>query len=174
MDDEQAEPGDDQRWVAAVVADHGKAILGYATRLTRDRHVAEDVVQEALVRAWRHHTELSDQRGSVRGWLLTVIRNIVIDRARAQAVRPREVPEEPTAPLAVADHADQLVDAVVLLEAMERLSVDHRSVLTELYFRDRSVTETAQTLGVPAGTVKSRSYHALRQLRVHLQPADAV
>jgi RNA polymerase sigma-70 factor, ECF subfamily len=166
---------EDQHWVVGVVSEHGQAMITYASRLTGDRHAAEDVVQEALVRAWRRRDELSEEKGSIRGWLMTVIRNIVIDRARARAARPHEVPGESAAAVAsasVADHADQLVDFVVLVDAMDRLSTDHRRVLTELYLRDRSVAETAVTLGVPAGTVKSRSFHALRQLRAYLRPAD--
>jgi len=63
-------------------------MLAYATQLTRDRAAAEDVVQEALVRAWRHSDSLTNGKGSVRGWLLTVVRNIVTDQIRAR-VTPR-------------------------------------------------------------------------------------
>jgi RNA polymerase sigma-70 factor (ECF subfamily) len=164
--------GEDQLWVTAIVQEHGRAMLAYATRLTADRHAAEDVVQEALIRAWRNRDDLHEARGSVRGWLLTVIRNIIIDRSRARAARPQEVPEIPTRPPLVDDHADQLVTTVVLLEALDQLSEEHRAVLVELYFNDRSVTEAAENLGIPAGTVKSRSYYALRQLRGQLNPAD--
>ena len=139
--------GEDQRWVTAIV-------------------------QEALIRAWRNRDDLHEARGSVRGWLLTVIRNIIIDRSRARAARPQEVPENPTRPPLIDDHADQLVTTVVLLEALDQLSEEHRAVLVELYFNDRSVTEAAEKLGIPAGTVKSRSYYALRQLRGQLNPAD--
>jgi len=55
---------------------------------------------------------------------------------------------------------------VVVLEALETLSPEHRDVLVELYYRGRSVVEAAAALGVPPGTVKSRSYYALRALRV--------
>jgi RNA polymerase sigma-70 factor (ECF subfamily) len=123
------------------------------------------VVQETLVRAWRHPDALVNGKGSVRGWLLTVARNIVTDRVRAKAARPQEVAESPTTPPIERDHADQVVDSVVVLEALDRLSSDHRDVLMEIYFRGRSVTEAAQALGVPPGTVKSRSYYALRALR---------
>ena len=63
-------------------------MLAYATRLLGDRAAAEDVVQEALIRAWRHPEVLTNGKGSIRGWLLTVIRNLVTDRVRARAARP--------------------------------------------------------------------------------------
>jgi RNA polymerase sigma-70 factor (ECF subfamily) len=155
----------DEALIRSLYEEHGRALLAYATRLTGDRAAAEDVVQETLVRAWRHPDALVNGKGSVRGWLLTVARNIVTDRVRAKAARPQEVAESPTTPPIERDHADQVVDSVVVLEALDRLSSDHRDVLMEIYFRGRSVTEAAQALGVPPGTVKSRSYYALRALR---------
>jgi RNA polymerase sigma-70 factor, ECF subfamily len=163
----------DEQFVAALVAQHGRAILGYATRLTGEVHLAEDIVQEALVRAWRNREALTEEHGSVRGWLLTVVRNLVIDRARARGARPGEVAENPAAPPAVADHADRLVDSVVVLDAIGQLSPEHRSVLVELYFRGSTIVEAASTLRLPVGTVKSRSFYALRLLRALLEPAQA-
>ncbi|MBB5959275.1 RNA polymerase sigma-70 factor (ECF subfamily) [Saccharothrix tamanrassetensis] len=155
----------DEALIRSLYEEHGRALLAYATRLTGDRAAAEDVVQETLVRAWRHPDALVNGRGSVRGWLLTVTRNIVTDRIRARAARPREVAETPATPPVERDHADSVVNSVVVLEALDRLSSDHRDVLVEIYFRGRTVTEAAQALGVPPGTVKSRSHYALRALR---------
>lgn len=156
---------EDEALVRALHNEHGRALLAYATRLTGDRAAAEDVVQETLIRAWRNPDVLVNGKGSVRGWLLTVTRNIVTDRARARQARPKEVEETPATTPVARDHADQVVDSVVVLEAMERLSNDHRDVLVEVYFHGRSVGEAAKVLGVPPGTVKSRSYYALRALR---------
>jgi RNA polymerase sigma-70 factor (ECF subfamily) len=63
------------------------------------------------------------------------------------------------------DHSEAVVDRMVVLDALDTLSAGHRDVLVELYFRGRSVTEAASVLGIPPGTVKSRTHHALRQLR---------
>jgi RNA polymerase sigma-70 factor (ECF subfamily) len=82
-----AVPGDEE-FVTRLVQEHGAALIGYATRLTGDRFAAEDVVQEALTRAWQRPEILENGKGSVRGWLLTVVRNIVIDQARARSARP--------------------------------------------------------------------------------------
>jgi RNA polymerase sigma-70 factor (ECF subfamily) len=164
---------EDEAFVGAMVQQHGKALLAYATRLTGDPHIAEDVVQETLLRAWRHRADLQAGHGSPRGWLLTVVRNIVIDRARARDARPPEVAPSETFTPAVGDETDATVDQIVVLDALDRLSEDHRSVLVELYLRDRTVNQAADVLGVPPGTVKSRSYYALRALRSHVEPAAA-
>jgi RNA polymerase sigma-70 factor, ECF subfamily len=155
----------DEALVRSLYEEHGRALLAYATRLTGDRAAAEDVVQETLVRAWKHPEVLVNGKGSVRGWLLTVARNIITDRARARAARPVEVAESPATPPIERDHADSVVDSMVVMAALEQLSGHHRDVLVELYFRGRSVTEAADVLGIPPGTVKSRSHHALRALR---------
>jgi RNA polymerase sigma-70 factor (ECF subfamily) len=155
----------DEALIRSLFNEHGKAMLGYATRLTNDRAAAEDVVQEAMLRAWRSPDSLINSKGSVRGWLLTVIRNIVIDRARAREVRPMEVAETPTTVPVEHDHADRVVDSIVVLDALEHLSAEHRDVLVQLYLHGRTVRETAEMLGIPSGTVKSRSYYALRALR---------
>jgi RNA polymerase sigma-70 factor (ECF subfamily) len=157
--------------VRALYEEHGRALLAYATRLTRDRAAAEDVVQETLMRAWRHPEVLVNGRGSVRGWLLTVARNLVTDRVRARSARPAEVAESADQPAAVdRDHAEQVVDSVVVMGALDTLSEDHRVVLEEVYFRGRSIAEAAEALSIPPGTVKSRCYYALRALRTTLDP----
>jgi RNA polymerase sigma-70 factor (ECF subfamily) len=154
--------------IRTLYEEHGRSLLAYATRLTGDHATAEDVVQETLVRAWRHADSMVEQRGSIRGWLLTVARNIVIDRSRAKAVRPAEVADSPSAPPVEGDHAEDVVNSMVVLDALDELSPEHRDVLVELYYRGRTMSEAATVLGVPQGTVKSRSYHALRAMRAAL------
>jgi RNA polymerase sigma-70 factor (ECF subfamily) len=160
--------------VHAVYSEHGRAMLAYATRLLGDRAAAEDVVQEALVRAWRNPQVLTNGKGSTRGWLLTVVRNLVIDRMRARNARPPEVAESQDTPAVERDHADQVATAVTVRAAMESLSEDHRGVLEQLYFQGRSLGEAAAALGVPPGTVKSRSYYALRALRRAIDQDEGV
>jgi RNA polymerase sigma-70 factor (ECF subfamily) len=164
----------DEALVHAVYSEHGRAMLAYATRLMGDRAAAEDVVQEALVRAWRNPQVLTNGKGSTRGWLLTVVRNLVIDRMRARSARPTEVAESPETPAIERDHADQVATAVTVRAAMESLSEDHRGVLEQLYFHGRSLGEAAAALGVPPGTVKSRSYYALRALRRAIDQDEGV
>ncbi|MER5176962.1 sigma-70 family RNA polymerase sigma factor [Streptomyces sp. NPDC002896] len=155
----------DEVLIRSLYEEHGRALLAYAQRLTGDHAAAEDVVQETLIRAWKHPDALVNGKGSVRGWLLTVARNIITDRYRAKAARPTEVAESVATTPVEQDHADAVVDSMLVMEALDRLSPDHRDVLKEIYFQGRSVTEAAQSLGIPPGTVKSRSHYALKALR---------
>jgi RNA polymerase sigma-70 factor (ECF subfamily) len=150
--------------------EHAAALWGYCVRLTgHDRARAEDVVQETLLRAWRHFSVLDKSQGSVRAWLFTVARNIVIDEwrtKRAQSEFPvADVPEFPD----LGDRTDQLLLSWVVAEAVSKLSSEHRLVLLECYYRGLSVAEAARRLGIPEGTVKSRTHYALRALRLALE-----
>lgn len=149
--------------------EHADALWGYCVRLTgHDRSRAEDVAQETLLRAWRHLDLLDEGSGSVRAWLFTVARNLVIDDWRSRR-HQREVTVADVPDAGTVDVAEQLLQGWVVTEAITRLSDDHRAVLLECYYRGRSVAEAARVLGVPAGTVKSRTHYALRALRLALE-----
>ena len=150
---------------------HGGPLLAYALQLTAgDRQRAEDVVQETLLRAWRHPQALAPERGSPRAWLRTVARNIAFDDYRARQARPREVGIQlaDRAPEPGDDAIDRALEAWIVAEALESLSAVHRQVLIETFYRGGSVAEASVALGVPPGTVKSRTFYALRALRAAL------
>lgn len=147
-----------------LVADHGKALLAYAEKLLSDHHLAEDIVQETLIRAWNHTERLYSTEGSVRGWLLTVTRNLVIDRLRSASSRYETVGTD-NQDTTQRDHADAVLASVEAIALLRMLSVEHREVLVHTYLCGRTVQETARILGIPAGTVKSRQHYALSNLR---------
>ena len=150
--------------------EHAAALWSYCVRLTgHDRARAEDVVQETMLRAWRHFTVLDDSRGSVRAWLFTVARNIVIDDWRSRRVRGETTLSALPEVADPVDRTDELLLSWMVAEALTKLSPDHRAVLQECYYRGAPVSEAARRLGVPEGTVKSRTHYALRALRLELE-----
>jgi RNA polymerase sigma-70 factor (ECF subfamily) len=160
---------DEAHLLRALHEEHGGALWSYVVGLTNgDRAHAQDVVQETMLRAWRNPQVLLQTTGSARGWLFTVAKRIVIDEWRtARNRRERvtaELPEQ-----AVPDGTDQAVDRHIVTAAMRTLSAEHRAVLHECYFRGSSVAQAAAALGVPPGTVKSRTHYALRALRLALE-----
>ena len=159
----------DEAFVRSLWAEHGQALLGYASRLVGDRGRAEDIVQEALLRAWRHADELDPAARSLRPWLFTVVSHLAADQHRRRLARPQEVGDAAATLLAVPDGIDRAVERWEVIEALGRLSPEHRAVLVETYYRGRSIGDAAQVLGIPAGTVKSRTYYALQALRLTLE-----
>lgn len=165
LGDPPGQADSDDALLRSVYEQHGGAVLAYATRLTGDRAAAEDILQETLVRAWRHRDVLVNGRGSVRAWMMTVAGRIVVDRARARGSRPREVAEVPGVEPMTRDHADQFVDSTEMFEALQKLSQEQRDAIVYLYFRGCNMAEAALALGVPEGTVRSRVHYGVLALR---------
>jgi RNA polymerase sigma-70 factor (ECF subfamily) len=148
---------------------HAGALLAYSMRLTNgDRGRAEDVVQETMLRAWRHREALDEARGPVRPWLFTVAHHVAIDAHRARSARPTEVGDAVLATVPAADEIDARLDRLLIADAMAALSAEHQAVLVETYYLGHSVADAAVALGVPSGTVKSRTFYALRALKLAL------
>jgi RNA polymerase sigma-70 factor (ECF subfamily) len=149
---------------------HSSALLAYALRLTDgDRGRAEDVVQETLLRAWRHPEAMAPERGAPRAWLFAVARRIAVDAHRRRGARPAEVGDDALALIAdPVDEVERALESWLVADALSALTASHREVLLETYFRGRTVSEAAEVLGVPAGTVKSRTHYALQALRLAL------
>ena len=150
---------------------HSSVLLSYLMRLTQgDRHKAEDILQETLLRAWRHPEARAANGEWSRPWLLKVARRIGIDHLRAANARPTEVSDERLDERPEADdNIQRLVDVAEVRAALASLPDRLREVLIEVYFRERSVAEAADLLGIPPGTVKSRTFYGLKALRAELQ-----
>lgn len=159
---------------AAYVA-HAGEMLSFATRALSDHALAEEAVQETFVRAWRFGDRFDPELGTLRTWLFSILRHVVIDLARARSARAHPA-SDAVIELATDRHVgpddDPFEDALrswQVEEGLRRIGEDHRRVLMETYYRARRYAEVAAELGIPVGTVKSRVYYALRALRLALE-----
>lgn len=167
---EPAEERHSDELVRLLYEEHAKPLLMFALRLTGgDRQRAEDVVQETLLRAWRNAHRLGAQgHASLRPWLVTVARRIVIDDHRSEQARPTETYDRDLEGFSESDDTERVLRLMTLTDALRALSQPHREVLVATYFQGRTVPEAAEELGLPLGTAKSRVYYALRALRAAL------
>ncbi|MFD8703885.1 sigma-70 family RNA polymerase sigma factor [Kitasatospora sp. NPDC059648] len=160
----------DEELMRALYREHAGPLFTFVLHLVAgDRQRAEDVVQETLVRAWRNIHRLDPQTGSVRPWLVTVARRIVIDDHRSARARPREVDTEGLEHLPAEDEIDRALRMMIIADALADLSPAHREIIAETYLKGRTAKEAAAELGIPAGTVRSRVFYALRSLRLALE-----
>jgi RNA polymerase sigma-70 factor (ECF subfamily) len=148
---------------------HGAELYRFARRSLADAGLAEDAVQEAFLRAWRASASYDPARASQRTWLFAILRNVVIDLARARRVRPPVAADDSGAERPADDELERAVTAWQVEAALAELDDDHRRVLVEVHWRGRPYHEVAEDLGIPTGTVKSRVYYGLRALRSSLE-----
>jgi RNA polymerase sigma-70 factor (ECF subfamily) len=159
----------DEEFIRAVYDKHGVFLLRVATGLLRgDSHQAQDLVQEAVLRAWQHTDILDPEAEGIRPWLITVVRNLVIDGYRARQARPPETIDTALNAVPGPDRMDPALTRKIVREALGDLTLQHREILVHVEFLDQSVAQTAKTLGIPTGTVKSRTHLALKALRAAL------
>lgn len=156
----------DGQAIAELWRRHSTALLRFALKLTLgDRQRAEDIVQETMLRAWRHPEVVGDGDRPIRPWLITVTRRVAIDMWRTRG-RIEESPDDQEIDRPdPAEHIDQAVTALDVHAALEQLTPEHRDVVMAMYLHGKSVAEIAEAFGIPPGTVKSRTYYGLRQLR---------
>lgn len=147
---------------------HGPALFRYVARLTGDSALAEDVVQESLLRAWRRPAILEQSDESARAWLFTVARNLAIDDRRSAHAR-REFSTDTLPENGTPDKTETVLEAWLLSDALSSLSGAHRSAVVDAYYLGHSIAEIARREGLPEGTIKSRLHYALRALRLSLQ-----
>jgi RNA polymerase sigma-70 factor, ECF subfamily len=148
---------------------HGAELYRFARRSLADAGLAEDAVQEAFLRAWRASGSYDPARASQRTWLFAILRNVVIDLARARRVRPPLAGDDAPTERSADDELERAVTAWQVEAALAELDDDHRKVLVEVHWRGRPYHEVADDLGIPTGTVKSRVYYGLRAMRTNLE-----
>ena len=146
-------------------------VFGLALRIVADQRTAEDVAQEAFVRAWRNADAFDTRRGSVATWLLTITRNVAIDSVRVR----RPIPVDPDAlldtatPSTTVDPADTVTErdrAERLRRAISQLPTSQRRAVVLAGLYGFSASQVAETEQIPLGTAKSRIRIALRRLRI--------
>jgi RNA polymerase sigma-70 factor (ECF subfamily) len=172
--DEGAELCTEHGMAAAHAAYHAR-LLARARRIVVDPDLAEDVVQEAFLRAWRARCSFDPAGGPLLNWLLVITANTAIDMVKARVRRPplASGPAHENAPAAGLNDIELLVLRSQLRHALSSIEAHHRDAVVETVLRDRPHTDVAAELGVTPGTLRTRVHYGLRRLRRVLEAEEA-
>ena len=150
-------------------------MLARARKIVVDPDLAEDVVQEAFLRAWRACASFDPAGGPLVNWLVVITANTAIDMVKARVRRPPVAPGSASgdAPAAGTNGIDLLILRSQLRHALSRIGPQQRSAVVEAVLRDRPYADVAAELGIAPGTLRTRVHYGLRRLRCVLETAEA-
>jgi len=165
----KARNGEEAAWLQ-LVSQHQEVVFRLAYLITGDTADADDVAQEAFIRAFLNLDRYDDNR-PLRPWLLGITSHLARNKRRSigrywHAVQRFLQAHQDEAAVSLPPHQD---DAALLWQAVRNLPETSRSVIYLRYFLGLSELETAETLGIAHGTVKSRAYRALKKLRLIIE-----
>ena len=141
-----------------------RPVFGLALRRLGDRMRAEDAVQETFAAVWRSARTYKPERGAGAPWLYAVARNAIVDRSRNRSEPPAEVPDTPSLEIGPDERAERSYVSWRVHRALESLTENEREVIELAYYGGLSQSEVANFLGIPLGTVKTRTRAGLGRL----------
>ncbi|MDF6022455.1 sigma-70 family RNA polymerase sigma factor [Streptomyces sp. JH34] len=160
---------------AAVYRRWGSLVHAMATRSLGDTHEAEDVTQQVFLGAWRGRAGFRPDRGSFGAWLVGIARRKIVDALAARNRRLNLIDSvvHTVDPHGLQQGPDDVLDRVLLVDALSRLPVHQRQVLCLAFYADLTQAQIADFTGMPLGTVKSHARRGLHQLRAGIDTDDA-
>ena len=168
---QQARQGDEAAW-ESLMRDHQEPIFRFAYLFLYDADEAQDVAQEAFIRAY-HHLDGFDSSRPLRPWLLSITANLARNRRRSLgrywAALTRWFKSKPAPDAGVETLSSRHFEKQSLWEAIRSLRQSDQEIIYLRYFLDFSVSETAEILQVEDGTVKSRLHRALGRLKAVIE-----
>jgi RNA polymerase sigma-70 factor, ECF subfamily len=178
-DEEDRSPAEEAELVAQIAAGdagapvtelyrrYGRRLYRFGVQVLGNNGLAEEMVQDCFVRLWRSAGQYDPRRASVGTFLFVIARSAALDLRKRPSSRELLPLEEVYTPPQF-DNVEQVLDSLIMREALDTLSVAHRQVLRLAYDQDLTQSRIAERLGLPLGTVKTRMFHAMRALRAAL------
>jgi RNA polymerase sigma factor (sigma-70 family) len=167
----------DQAAAVTFTRRYQRRVFGLAYSMTSDAGVAEDVAQEAMLRAWRHAPVFDPRRGSVTSWVLTITRNLAIDALRLRRAVPTDPDDFAATAITSSEHNPE--DAVhrgdvrqLVRGALQGLPAEQRRAVVLAAVYGRTALEISESEGIPLGTAKTRIRTALIRLRAAVERAE--
>jgi RNA polymerase sigma-70 factor (ECF subfamily) len=154
----------DKAAFSTLYDNYSGSLYGIVMRIVNDEALAEDVLQEAMIKIWKNIASYDETKGTLFTWLLNITRNVAIDKLRYNSKRQTQ-PIENIMPVIDTGNPNKPEDRIGVKELVANLKPEFKSVISMAYFSGYTQDEISKELNVPIGTVKTRTRNALLELR---------
>lgn len=147
---------------------YSAAIYGVIIRIVKSEEVAQEVLHDVFMKAWKNINAYSAEKGRLYTWLVNISRNAAIDKLRSKEIKKTGKTDSVSDNVHTIDNAnstEQSIDSIGLEKVLDKLSDELRFVIDQMYFKGYTQTEIAEEFDIPLGTVKTRARTAMRTLR---------
>lgn len=156
--------------VTLILEQYGDALYGLVCRMIPDRAIADEVIQDVMIKVWQHGATYDPAKGKLYTWLASIAWNTSLDRIRSAGYQRSRKSETLESNVYVQQMSEENMHGDVGLQrVLERLEAKYREVIDLVYFGGYSHAEVSEALGIPIGTVKSRVRIAIRELHTALR-----
>lgn len=153
--------------LSLIFENYGSLLLNVIMRVIKDKMMAEEVLQQVLIKVWNNAQSFNSDKGSLFTWLVSISRNAAIDKTRTKDFRLSQESERSVELVNISEKksSEDQFQKMYILQMMSHLSEGHRKLINMSYFEGYSHKEIAERLNMPLGTVKTRIRLAINQLR---------
>jgi RNA polymerase sigma-70 factor (ECF subfamily) len=147
---------------------YSPALFGVIFKIVANQELAEDLLQDCLLKIWRNIHSYDSVKGRLYTWMLNIARNVAIDASRSSAFKAAQSNQELTDVVHIHTSGrsnDRPIDTIGVRELVDQLKPEHRELIDMMYFKGLSQSEIADQTGLPLGTVKTRVRAAMSTLR---------
>jgi RNA polymerase sigma-70 factor (ECF subfamily) len=147
---------------------YSAAIYGVIVRIVKSEEVAQEVLHDVFMKAWKNINAYSAEKGRLYTWLVNISRNASIDKLRSKEIKKTSKTDSVSDNVHTIDNAnstEQSIDGIGLEKVLDKLSDELRFVIDQMYFKGYTQTEISEEFDIPLGTVKTRARTAMRTLR---------
>lgn len=147
---------------------YSAAIYGVIVRIVKSEEVAQEVLHDVFMKAWKNINAYSAEKGRLYTWLVNISRNASIDKLRSKEIKKTGKTDSVSDNVHIIDNAnstEQSIDSIGLEKVLDKLSDELRFVIDQMYFKGYTQTEISEEFDIPLGTVKTRARTAMRTLR---------
>lgn len=160
----------DQAALAELYDRYSSVLFGALLKIVKKQETAEDLLQELFVKVWKNISSYDSAQGSLYTWMIRIARNLAIDKTRSKEFKKENRTTAEIVPYkSYGTPIEIQVDAIGLKEKVEQLKPEQRLIIEMLFLQGYTQQDAAEELGIPLGTVKTRSRMALLQLRKLLE-----